>query len=134
MIGILIISHDELGQSLIRCATHIFGEEPPLLANQTVSIHDEPDAIVTQAKKLVEELDQGDGVLVMTDICGATPCNIANQLIQPGRVECLTGINLPMLVRTLNYQHESLSVVMEKALAGGKDGIMQIIPGYKHVT
>lgn len=129
MIGILIISHDELGESFIHCAAHIFGEKPQLLINQAISIQDEPDVIVNQAKKLVEKLDQGDGVLIMTDIYGATPCNIASRLIQSGKVACLAGINLPMLVRTLNYRHESLLVVVEKALAGGKEGIMQILPG-----
>lgn len=130
MIGILIISHDWLGESFTHCAAHILGEKPPLLINQAISIQDKPDVMVSQARKSVEELDQGHGVLVMTDIYGATPSNIASRLIQPGRVECLAGMNLPMLVRALNYRHEPLSVVVEKALAGGKEGIVHISPGY----
>ena len=129
MIGILIISHDKLGESFTRCATHILGEEPQKLIYQAISIQDEPDEVVTQARELIKELDQGDGVLVMTDIYGATPCNIASRLIQSGKVECLTGMNLPMLVRALNYRHEPLSVVVEKALAGGKEGVMHIFRG-----
>ncbi|MCO6427600.1 PTS fructose transporter subunit IIA [Nitrosomonas communis] len=130
MIGILIISHERLGESFTHCVTHILGEKPQQLIYQAVSIEDEPDKVVTQGKELIKKLDQGHGVLVMTDIFGATPCNIASQLIQPGKVECLAGMNLPMFIRALTYRHESLSVVVEKALAGGKEGIMHISPGY----
>lgn len=129
MIGILIISHDKLGESFIHCATHILGEKPQQLIHQAISIQDEPDEVILQAKELIKELDQGSGVLVMTDIYGATPSNIACQLIQSGKVACITGMNLPMLVRTLNYRHEPLSIVVEKALSGGKEGIMQIFTG-----
>lgn len=129
MIGILIISHDKLGESFIHCATHILGEKPQQLIHQAISIQDEPDEVVLHAKELIKELDQGSGVLVMTDIYGATPSNIACQLIQSGKVACITGMNLPMLVRTLNYRHEPLSIVVEKALSGGKEGIMQIFTG-----
>ena len=130
MVGILIISHDELGNSLAQCATHIFGEEPPLLINQGISIHDDPGAIIIKSKSLIEELDQGDGVLIMTDIIGATPCNIARQLTQSGRVECLAGMNLPMLIRAISYRHEPLSTMLEKALTGARDGIARILPEY----
>lgn len=129
MIGILIISHDKLGENFTHCATHILGEKPQHLLYQSVSNKDEPDEVVMHAKKLIKKLDQGNGVLVMTDIYGATPSNIASQLIQSGKIECLAGLNLPMLVRALNYQHESLAVVVEKALAGGKEGIKHISQG-----
>ena len=76
--------------------------------------------------ELLKQLDNGDGVLILSDICGATPCNIANRLVNTGRVECLSGVNLSMLVRALNYRNESLEVVVEKALAGGKEGVMRI--------
>ncbi|SFM45392.1 PTS sugar transporter subunit IIA [Nitrosomonas communis] len=129
MIGILIISHDKLGESFTHCATHILGEKPQQLIYQAISIQDKPDEVVAQAKELIKKLDQGDGVLVMTDILGATPSNIATQLIQAGKVECLAGMNLPMLVRALNYRHEPLSIVVAKALAGGKEGVMHILRG-----
>ena len=80
-----------------------------------------------KALELIKQLDRGDGVLVLSDICGATPCNIASRLVNPGRVECLAGVNLPMLVRALTYRNEPLSVAAEKALAGGREGVIRYL-------
>jgi PTS system ascorbate-specific IIA component len=129
MIGILIISHGDLGGSLIHCANHVMGEKSQYLTHLSITIHDDPDVVVPRAQELVKELDRGDGVLVLSDICGATPCNIASRLISPGKVECLAGVNLPMLVRALTYRNESLPVTGEKALAGGREGVMRLDPG-----
>lgn len=129
MIGILIISHGNLGDSLIHCANHVMGERPQHLLHLDVTIKDDPDATLSQALGLVQRLECGDGVLVLSDICGATPCNIASRLSNPGKVECLAGVNLPMLVRALTYRNEPLAVVVEKALSGGREGVMHIRPG-----
>lgn len=126
MIGILIISHGNLGDSLIRCANHVMGKKSPYLMHLGVTINDDPDEVMPRARKLVSELDHGDGVLVLSDICGATPCNIATRLMSRGRVECLAGVNLPMLVRALTYRDESLAVAGEKALAGGREGVFRL--------
>ncbi len=126
MIGILIITHENLGDSFIRCASHVMGEIPQRLMHLSVMIQDDSDVVVSKAKELLKQLDCGDGVLILNDICGATPCNIANQLIRPGKVECLAGINLPMLIRTLTYRNEPLAIVLEKALSGGKEGVIHI--------
>lgn len=126
MIGILIISHGNLGDSLIHCANHVLGEKSQYLTSLSITTHDDPDAAVAKALGLVKQLDQGDGVLILCDICGATPCNIASRLISPGRVECLAGVNLPMLVRALTYRSEPLAVTMEKALMGGRDGVIRL--------
>lgn len=129
MIGILIISHGNLGDSLIHCANHVMGEMPQHLLHLDVTIEDDPDATLSKALELVKQLDHGNGVLVLSDICGATPCNIASRLSNSGKVECLAGVNLPMLVRALTYRNESLSMVVEKALSGGREGVMHIHPG-----
>lgn len=126
MIGILIISHGNLGDSLIHCANHVMGKRSEFLAHMSITVQDDPDIVLPKAQKLVKELDQGNGVLVLSDICGATPCNIASRLIRPGKVECLAGVNLPMLVRALTYRQETLPVVSEKALRGGKEGVMHL--------
>ena len=134
MIGILIISHGNLGDSLIHCASHVMGEKPQQLMHLGVTIQDDPDAVMPAALELVKQLDRGDGVLVLSDICGATPCNIASRLAKPGRVECLAGVNLPMLVRALTYRNEPLGAVAEKALSGGKEGAMRIDPSSRNAT
>jgi len=126
MIGILIISHGDLGDSLIHCANHVMGEKPKYLMHLSVTIQDDPDVAISKALKLLKQIDRGDGVLILSDICGATPCNIANRLVSPGRVECLAGVNLSMLVRALTYRNEPLLAVVEKALTGGKEGVMRI--------
>lgn len=124
MIGILIISHENLGGSLIQCATHVIGKKLQNVMFLSVFAHDNPDDAVVNARELVSQIDMGDGVLVLSDIYGATPCNIACQLIMPGKVECLAGVNLPMLIRALTYRNQPLAVMMDKAISGGKDGIL----------
>lgn len=126
MIGILIISHGDLGDSLIHCANHVMGKMPKYLMHLGVTVQDDPDVVIPKALELLRQLDRGDGVLILSDICGATPCNIASRLVVSSRVECLAGVNLSMLVRALTYRNESLEVVVEKAITGGKEGVMRI--------
>ena len=126
MIGILIISHGDLGNSLINCANHVMGKRPEHLVHLGITIQDDPDVIILNALELLKQLDCGDGVLILSDICGATPCNIATELVSPGRVECLSGVNLSMLIRALTYRDKSLESLVEKALSGGKEGVMRI--------
>lgn len=126
MIGFLIIAHENLGDSFIRCANHIMGEKLTHIVSLSISVQDDPDIIVSKAQDLINQLDSGEGVLVFSDICGATPCNIASRLIKPGEVECLTGTNLPMLIRALTYRNEPLAIVIEKASCGGREGVLHI--------
>lgn len=126
MIGILLIAHGTLGESLIHCASHVTGTRPPQLMQLGVTVQDDPIAVLPQARELVKQLDSGDGVLVLSDIYGATPCNIVCRLLEPGKVEGIAGVNLPMLVRALTYRNEPLPTVMQKALSGGQDGVINI--------
>jgi PTS system ascorbate-specific IIA component len=127
MVGILIVAHGTLGESLIHCVSNVMGSRPPQLMQIGVTVHDDPQAILPQALKLVKQLDQGKGVLVLSDIYGATPCNIAAKLLIPGKVEGVAGVNLPMLIRALTYRNEPLKIVVEKALSGGCEGVLHII-------
>lgn len=126
MVGILIVSHGAFGESLIHCASHVLGKRPLYLRQLGVTIHDDPDAILPVAEDLIRFLDQGAGVLVLTDIYGATPANIAARILKPGRVEGLAGVNLPMLIRALTYRDEPLEVVIDKALSGGVEGVTRM--------
>ena len=128
MIGILIVAHGNLGESLIQCATHVMGERPPYLT--PLNVIDCPDimAMTAKAQQLIDELDQGHGVLMLSDIYGATPCNTACRLLYPGRVEGVAGVNLPMLIRALTYRHEPLDKLVIKVLSGGHEGILHISP------
>jgi PTS system ascorbate-specific IIA component len=126
MVGILIIAHAKLGESLIHCASHVLGSRPQRLLQIGVSIQDDPQAILAQAQNLIAQLDDGHGVLVMSDVFGATPSNVACKLLDPGRVEGVSGVSLPMLVRALTYRNEPLKVVVGKAISGGLEGVMQL--------
>ena len=126
MIGILIVSHGAFGESLIHSASHVLGKRPLFLRQLGVTVHDDPDAIIPVAEDLIRFLDQGAGVLVMTDIYGATPSNIAIKLLKPGQVEGIAGVNLPMLIRALTYRDEPLEAVIAKALSGATEGILRM--------
>lgn len=126
MIGILVITHEDLGDQLIRCASHVIGTKPAQLGHLSVYPQDDPDSILVKARALIGRLDSGDGVLLLCDMLGATPCNVATRLVQPDKVECIAGVNLPMLVRVLTYRNEPLPVVAEKAISGGQRGVIAI--------
>ncbi|HET7728808.1 MAG TPA: PTS sugar transporter subunit IIA [Usitatibacter sp.] len=129
MIGILIVSHGAFGESLIHSASHVLGKRPLYLRQLGVTVHDDPEAILPVAEDLIRFLDQGEGVLVLTDIYGATPSNIAARLLRPGRVEGLAGVNLPMLIRALTYRDQPLLALRDKALAGSVDGVVRMEAG-----
>ncbi len=126
MIGILIVAHGAFGEALIHSASHVLGKRPLYVRQVGVTVHDDPEAILPQARQLAKELDQGGGVLVLTDIYGATPGNIALRLLVPGRVEGISGVNLPMLVRALTYRDQPLATVVRKALSGGTEGVVHM--------
>ena len=126
MIGILIVSHGAFGESLIHSASHVLGRRPLYLRQLGVTVHDDPDALIPVAEDLIRFLDQGQGVLVLTDIYGATPSNIAARLLRPGRVEGLAGVNLPMLIRALTYRNETLLKMRDKALEGATEGVTRM--------
>ena len=129
MIGILIVAHGTLGESLIHCASHVMGQRPLYLRQLGITVHDDPDAILPQARDLVRFLDQGDGVLLMTDIFGATPSNIACRLLEPGRIEGVAGVNLPMLIKSLTYRDKTMDVLIDKALSGATEGVIRMPQG-----
>jgi mannose PTS system EIIA component len=128
MVGILIIAHERLGESLIACAAHVLGVCPERLRALAVGPSDDPQASLLGGLRLLREVDSGSGVLVLTDVYGATPANVACRLLVPGHVEGVAGVNLPMLVRAITYRREPLGVVMAKALSGGVEGIMHMPP------
>jgi PTS system mannose-specific IIA component len=126
VVGILIVAHGAFGEALIHCASHVLGKRPLFVRQLGVTFHDDPEAILPQAQELVKQLDQGHGVVVFTDILGATPSNIATRLLVPGSVEGISGVNLPMLIRALTYREEPLATVVEKAMSGGLDGVIHL--------
>ena len=126
MIGILLITHGTLGESLIHCASHVLNKRPPRLKQLSITAQDDPFNLLPQARTMVKELDDGDGVLILTDMYGGSPANIGAKLIVPGRVEGVAGVNLPMLIRVLTYRDKPLQTIVTKAVSGGCDGVVRI--------
>ena len=124
MIGILIIAHGTMGESLLHSVSHVMGGQPPLLQQLGIGKHDDPVVLLPKAQEMVKSLDEGQGVLILSDIYGATPCNLVGKLLKPGHIEGVAGINLPMLVRTLTYRNGNLAKLVEKALSGGREGVV----------
>jgi PTS system ascorbate-specific IIA component len=124
MKGIFLITHGSLGESLIQCACHVLNKRPPQLAQLGVASQDDPLDALPLARSLLELVDSGEGVLLLTDIFGATPSNIALKLLAPGRVEGIAGVSLPMLLRALTYREKDMETLVTKAVAGGRDGVM----------
>ena len=126
MIGVLLITHGRYGEDLLASASHVLGRPLAQTAHLAITTKDDPDAMLRAARKLLKSVDDGSGALVMTDMYGATPCNIATQLIAEGNVEAVSGVSLPMLVRSLAYRDSTLEKVREKAIAGGTEGVVYI--------
>lgn len=128
MVGILLVTHYGLGENLLECATHVMSRPLPHVGWIAVGRQDDPDAVLAEAQARIQALDDGAGVLVLTDMIGGTPSNIANRLIEPGRIEAVAGVNLPMLVRAACYSERPLDVVVMKAVTGGLEGVMYMLP------
>jgi mannose PTS system EIIA component len=126
MIGIFLITHGTFGESLIQCVCHVLNKRPVQIVQLGVSAQDDPLDLLPVARRMLDWVDSGDGVLVMTDIFGATPSNIATKLLDPGRVEGIAGVNLPMLLRALTYRERDMSTLIQRAVTGGCDGVMHI--------
>lgn len=126
MIGVLILAHGDLGAALLASASHMLGRQPENVRAIGVSGGDAPESVLARGRAALRELDTGSGVLVLTDIYGATPCNVASRLLQRGRVEGVSGVSLPMLLRVLTYCGGGLDALVEKARSGGTEGVVHL--------
>lgn len=128
MIGILIVSHEPLGTALLHCTRHIFGRLPVQLAALDVIPDEDPEAVLQAARQLLARINDGSGVIVLTDLYGATPARIATRLAEPHRTVVMAGVNLPMLVKALTYRKGPLEEVAAHLLEGMRDTILRIEP------
>lgn len=132
-VNVILITHEEVGVALLHTVSTALGEIPLPTTVITVSYSADPDQLVSKLQKLMETMDCSNGFLVLTDLFGSTPCNIAAHLQNSGYKKCVrivTGLNLPMLIRVMNYSTLQLSELAEKAVSGGRDGIVN----YQHCS
>lgn len=123
-VGVLIISHNGIGAALYGTANYMIQDTPLSVKLLSANRESDPDELFESATLLVEELDGGDGVLVLTDLYGSTPNNIARRLHDQANINIVTGLNLSMLIRILNYPNLNLTEMTEKAYSGGLDGVI----------
>jgi mannose PTS system EIIA component len=126
MIGVLLVTHGDIGTSLLTSATQILGGEQKQVATLSVWRADDVDDLVLRARELMESLDSGDGVLMLTDIFGATPGNVVSRLLEDGRIEGVSGASLPMLLRVLTGRNGSLAAAIKRAVTGGAEGVVHM--------
>jgi len=122
-VGILIISHNGVGAALFGTANFMIEDSPLSVKLLSANRNSDVDELYETAILLVKDLDDGDGVLVLTDLYGSTPSNIAHSLHEYADINIVTGLNLSMLIRILNYPDSNLADMTEKAYSGGIDGI-----------
>lgn len=124
MIGILIIAHGHYGESLLNSAQHVLGNIPQQCETITFSSQDEMEQLQLKAQQLTVSLNSGQGVIILSDMYGATPCNMVTNLLSANDIEAVAGVNLPMLLRTITYRNLPLAELVEKAVSGGREGVV----------
>jgi PTS system ascorbate-specific IIA component len=123
--GILIIAHAPLASALRAGVLHVFPDVADGIIALDVPPSEPTETTILNARAMLAQL-QAPNTLVLTDVFGATPCNVAQKVIDGVHSRLVAGVNLPMLLRTVNYCHEPLDVLVARALAGGTQSIMQV--------
>jgi PTS system ascorbate-specific IIA component len=124
-VGILMITHSDIGKQMLLTATSVFGKNPFRVEILSVDNYDQPSDVKELGQKYVKFLDQGRGVLILTDIIGTTPSNIAKS-IDYKNIRVVAGLNLSMLLNVFNYSTDSLNQLANRAVDGGITGIMKL--------
>ena len=126
MVGILLVTHNGLGDSFVECVKHVLGEVPPNLKVLSVLANDDPQRKLVEGQALIKRLDTGSGVLILVDAFGATPSNIGRQLCHAERVLGVAGLNLPMLLRVVCSPNKTMPELAKIAIEGGRECIIQM--------
>ena len=124
-VNILMVTQTKVGKALLKGAEVTYKKLPTKVKAFCVGCEGEPENLFPKLEKQVEELNEGDGVLVLTDLFGSTASNIAHKLklAFPDHIKVIAGLNFPMLIKAINYADSPLKVVVEKAIAGGREGV-----------
>ena len=125
-IGILLLTHNDIGAQLLLAAKSTYGSVPIRTEILSIDHYDQPNDLAKLANQYVKLLDDGKGVLILTDMFGSTPSNIAKDLCHLSKVNVVSGLNLSMLLHIFNYPNLSLNQLTTKAIEGGRDGVIQI--------
>ncbi len=123
--GILIIAHAPLASALRQCVLHVFPDSAAMIQAIDVQPNVPPEESLASARITLTQLGTTH-TLVLTDMFGATPCNVAQKVVDGIKSKLIAGVNLPMLLRCMTYRHEPLDALVARAIAGGAQGVMQV--------
>jgi PTS system mannose-specific IIA component len=124
MIGIVIVTHSHLGDALIDAAEFIIGTRPDNMVSVSINLNENVDKLRKKIAQGIKKVDQKKGVLILTDMFGGTPSNLSYSFLEEGRVEVISGVNLPILIKALNTQEKiELGEFAESLEAFGKKSI-----------
>ena len=122
-VNVLLITHEDVGSVLLHAVKIMLGELSLPTTVVPILYDDDPENLLPRLQKQAETIEHHQGLLILTDLFGSTPCNIATKLQKNHRIRLVTGLNLPMLIRVMNYPTLSINELAVKAASGGKDGI-----------
>lgn len=122
---IFIIAHAPLASALRQCVLHVFPDAVDAVTALDVQPNMPPEETLAQARTMMRQ-SSATQALVVTDVFGATPCNVAQKLVDGVRSKLIAGVNLPMLLRTVSYRHESLDALVSRAMIGATQGVIQV--------
>ncbi len=128
---ILLITHEKIGKALLNTVKRIFGKLPIPTRVVPVNYHSDPQEIVKKLQPIAAEASSDEGILILTDMYGSTPCNVALALRHYKHLHIISGLNLPMLIKILNYPHIPLYQLVQKAIQGGRHGIVSCTREYR---
>ena len=124
MIGIVIVTHSQLGEALIEAAAFILGRKPEATVAVSVDLNENPEKLRKQIEKAINQVRQDKGVLILTDMFGGTPSNLSYSFMEDGKVEVISGVNLPILIKAnRTRQEKELSALAVALEAFGKRSI-----------
>lgn len=129
MAGILIIAHTPVATAMLDFIQHIYGELPEHIMAVDIPAHEDIKVSTQRVSLAAANVVDAKEVLILTDILGATPCNVASKVAladKENTMNVLTGLNLPMLLRAVSHRHEPLSQLIEISLQGGVQGVVRI--------
>ena len=126
MVTIIVIAHSEIANSLVSCAEHILAKRVANLHIISVKKTENTEHILERVNEFISSFGHERQLLLLTDLFGATPSNIATRLIKPGKIEMITGLNMPMLIRAISYADYDLRTCIDKSIEGGRNGIVYL--------
>ncbi|MCF8025475.1 MAG: PTS fructose transporter subunit IIA [Desulfobacteraceae bacterium] len=125
MVGIVIVTHGQLGETLIETAAAIFDERPEAVTSVSIDLSQDVNKLRNKIQKAIDSVNQNDGIIILTDMFGGTPSNLSYSFLEEGSIEVISGVNLPVLIKAANHRNREadLPVLVKTIEEYGKKSI-----------